>query len=1052
MQSHTPSNEKTSPQEQVAKAAHISTSADSLNKATGAATDVRPGARAPFVPYLPDETTYEPVDEAALDRHATGYTRVSLRELVLAVLFLGGVNILFLSPAIFSGSYLSPADLLIQSHPWIAKPPEGWGGVTNLILSDSVTQFEPWRVYAAQRLQAGSLPLWNPDNMLGAPFIGNAQTGVFNPLNWLFYLWSSPESLVVRAWLKLLLAAMGMYLLARQVLRVRPLGAIIAAVSYALGATMTVWLMLSVADAALWLPWVWWATGRLMSQPSPGRLAALAVVVALSLFSGHMETAFHLALVTGPFAVFEAFRSGSFTARRIAGSLAMWGAGYALGAGIAAIQILPFLEYLDHSTIKLVRSNSASPESVPWFYAWTLFSPKLFGSPVAPSTWWGPLSNYNESNTYCGVLTLLLAPFAVLAGGMRRRPLALFLLAIIVFSMGVVYHWPVIYDLASRIPLLGATRGQRMVFVVQFAFALLAALGAEGIWQHARRRRWRVFVCLAVAMVLLLLAGVVVPWLNASNPFPVPPDHAGVLQTWREGLTRGGLLVLVYGAVILAATALWRTRPRETRGVLVLLPLILVFDLISAISGHNPTIPPSRYFPTTPEIEYLQNAPKPARYIAKSWIIPANTNLIYGLSDFRGYDVMMPFSYRELGQQIDSEVNVPEPRALNNVHSPIINYLDVRYVLIPPDDPLGSTIIDVEQPDFLVGEPGVVGPITGDAQPGQTFVATRNNLMRVRVFGATYARQNVGQLVFHLKDSPDAPQDLATVQVDTSQLKDNAYWDFDFPPIPDSMGRTFYFYLESPDAPELQAVTAHFSPDDAYAAGSRMMNGQPAEGDLTFSTVSLLSPDDPWLRPVQGVGGGGDGGDGGEGERIVVLENRRALSRAWLVHGVEVIEDRQARLDRLKDPDFDPGRAVVLNQALDSNMPLPTEPPAGGDTVSLDSYEPENVQISTGSTAAGLLVLADQDFPGWRAYVDDQPATIHTANHALRAVYVPAGNHKVRFEYQPAAFQLGLSITLGSLLVTLLLPLVGALLRRTRGAARAQKLDPVVPGRSTGKN
>ena len=91
---------------------------------------------------------------------------------------------LFLGPALLTGRYLSPADLLFDDPPWAAARPPGWHGPANGLLSDSVLQFEPWLAYSAARLHAGALPLWNPDNMLGAPFIGNMQSAVFYPLNW----------------------------------------------------------------------------------------------------------------------------------------------------------------------------------------------------------------------------------------------------------------------------------------------------------------------------------------------------------------------------------------------------------------------------------------------------------------------------------------------------------------------------------------------------------------------------------------------------------------------------------------------------------------------------------------------------------------------------------------------------------------------------------------------------------------------------------------------------------------------------------------------------
>jgi uncharacterized membrane protein YfhO len=73
------------------------------------------------------------------------------------------------------------------------------------------------------------------------------------------------------------------------------------------------------------------------------------------------------------------------------------------------------------------------------------------------------------------------------------------------------------------------------------------------------------------------------------------------------------------------------------------------------------------------------------------------------------------------------------------------------------------------------------------------------------------------------------------------------------------------------------------------------------------------------------------------------------------------------------------------------------------------------VEIAATTGAPGLLILADQAFPGWEATVDDAPTPILTADHALRAVYLPAGSHTVRFTYAPLAFRAGAALALGAL-------------------------------------
>jgi uncharacterized membrane protein YfhO len=125
-----------------------------------------------------------------------------------------------------------------------------------------------------------------------------------------------------------------------------------------------------------------------------------------------------------------------------------------------------------------------------------------------------------------------------------------------------------------------------------------------------------------------------------------------------------------------------------------------------------------------------------------------------------------------------------------------------------------------------------------------------------------------------------------------------------------------------------------------------------------------------------------------------------------------------------------------LTAALD----LPTEAAHASlahlSEATITHYEPERVEISTGTTADGFLVLTDGYDPGWRAELDGQAIPIYVANHAFRAVALPAGEHRVTFIYDPPAFKIGLGISLlawvGVAVAALGLFLVGR--RRALGA------------------
>ena len=147
-----------------------------------------------------------------------------------------------------------------------------------------------------------------------------------------------------------------------------------------------------------------------------------------------------------------------------------------------------------------------------------------------------------------------------------------------------------------------------------------------------------------------------------------------------------------------------------------------------------------------------------------------------------------------------------------------------------------------------------------------------------------------------------------------------------------------------------------------------------------------------------------------------MYENLRVMPRAFLVDRTVVLEGNAARRT-LRDARVNPRRTVVLDRPLPPDeQPTPLAEVSAADSVSdpaamgvarVTRYEDERVEIETEAPASRVLVLTDTDFPGWRALVDGRPAPIHRANFAFRAVAVPAGRHRVLFEYAPASVRNG---------------------------------------------
>ena len=153
------------------------------------------------------------------------------------------------------------------------------------------------------------------------------------------------------------------------------------------------------------------------------------------------------------------------------------------------------------------------------------------------------------------------------------------------------------------------------------------------------------------------------------------------------------------------------------------------------------------------------------------------------------------------------------------------------------------------------------------------------------------------------------------------------------------------------------------------------------------------------------------------------------LPRARLVGEAVVLPDEQAVPFMLSER-FDPATQVVLG------APPPIELPGGRVEGSVEWIERANNRMRLRVTAdrAGLLVVADNWFPAWRALVDDEDAPVLRANHTLRAVPVPAGVHEVELFYASEQLRWSLRLTILSLVLVLLLPLGQWIRSRTRAA------------------
>ena len=164
-------------------------------------------------------------------------------------------------------------------------------------------------------------------------------------------------------------------------------------------------------------------------------------------------------------------------------------------------------------------------------------------------------------------------------------------------------------------------------------------------------------------------------------------------------------------------------------------------------------------------------------------------------------------------------------------------------------------------------------------------------------------------------------------------------------------------------------------------------------------------------------------------DRVEVLENRDALPRAWIVHSARRLPQTEA-LKELGSGAVDPRQTALLERPP-PDLDLPDDRSA--DRATVTGYEADRIGLKTATGARGLLVLSEAYYPAWKAYVDGEPAPLYVADHVLRAVPVPAGEHTVELRYESWTLRTGLAVSLSAYLALVVL-VVSAARRRRKGA------------------
>jgi hypothetical protein len=621
-------------------------------------------------------------------------------------------------------------------------------------MSDVLHLLVPGLAVTQRAIARGELPLWDDSQALGVPHLHEVHYAVLYPPAWL-PIALGYDGLAWMALLHLLVAGVGMLLYLDALGRTR-LAALAGALAFASSAWVTARLhSFPAAGAAVWLPWVLWgleraaqaaqpecaAPGACSPQAPPRRFVALAALaLALSFLAGFPQVSLLIALAA---VFFEGLRVVSAlrhdrpwiaTAGRAAGALA-------LGAALAAPQLVPTLDYLAHDALRGTQTAEiAAADALDPALLWNLLVPDRYASGAVSGA--NPLAlrdvpaaknpvavNRAEVSMGIGVLGLLLALLAAIFGR-GWRTVACTLLA---GGTLVVLFWPTALRVAAEmLPLLRVGSPRRLLLLTTFGLCVLAAAGLDLL--RAKRLpvtvlAWALSIALLVAAVAArlsvpsaaldedvqhwaerLAADLAQPGLTAETLQQfVPPAN---FRAASESAATGAWVALVVAA---AAVVLFRPLRGETAGgwstlarrmpraMVVLLAaelLITGVPLLRAASTRDVTSSPQHLAALQePALAEAVRAAAPQGLAPPRlwrlgndppWLRP-NFAGLWGLSDISCYAPMAPRLVSELLEAVEPGVTL-SGSALGGMQlpaslgSPVLDLLGVNVVLTSRED------------------------------------------------------------------------------------------------------------------------------------------------------------------------------------------------------------------------------------------------------------------------------------------------------------------------------------------------------------------------------
>src|SRR3989338_6004400 len=428
------------------------------------------------------------------------------------------IGLLFIyRQVIFERKILFPSNFLAQFYsPWRTEKFLGWeAGIPHKpIGDDQIRIFYPERTFTNDMLAKKTIPLWNPYNFAGTPFLANFQSSICLPLNISYFFLPQIIAWEILLFIQPIMAAFFMFLFL-SLFRLKKPAIWIGTISFGFSGFMLVWSQENavVAQSALWLPLILFGIEGYLTNKKNWYYFIAVIALLCSFLGGFFQAYFYIFLFT---LIYGLFRIKTLKLSFLQYMLRIIGI-YIFSVFLSAIQLLPSIE----AFLESPRSTSNvwylfEGYLLPITHLFNAFVPDIFCNPGAYNFFGRGF--YRETILYAGLIPFV---FAIYAGfKVKINPVIKFFALATFISFFLTLDSPFTrWFFQLPLPLLPTFLPSRILILTAFSIATLSVFGLSIFIEHKENKDQKLmlnifsFFCIA----FLLIAVYAILLLNYSH-------------------------------------------------------------------------------------------------------------------------------------------------------------------------------------------------------------------------------------------------------------------------------------------------------------------------------------------------------------------------------------------------------------------------------------------------------------------------------------------------------------------------------------------------------